>query len=272
MIHDFVTRTGEFLKRDGLQLQFPEIVPVKREENGRHTTTIFVHSVAVTEQSIARDNLIFSILVFFGYIDAIIDMSHPSLEGKNFSSRYGGLPSEKDKEIIFREIYRIIRIIRNAIVHKKSGVVFSNGCVKFNDRDALKITIKGLDILYSAILFYAKKMVSDEYHVGILRTYYYDIQNEIASIKDVNGNRLDDITGSLRLQRTRRYRVANQEYERDANHLKIKKYEISPGESFASAEYSLSVNNLNYIVPDEALSVDGEISVDELEKWEIASE
>jgi len=105
---------------------------------------------------------------------------------------------------------------------------------------------------------------------AILRKYYDDIVQGIASFSDDIGSSLLPIGRGLRLKRGRRYRVKNPHYEirGNGNTLTISRYEVHVQEErWAGSEYHVSIDDISYLIPDEALNDSGEISMTEIEPW-----
>lgn len=164
-------------------------------------------------------------MIFFSIIDTFIDINYPNLEGQSFAKKYHDLQTTNDIDIMFKEVYRILKILRNASIHSKNSVSVRNDnsiLVDYNFKGTnfkLEMSKHCLELIYSLIFFVIKDMKYPlDYKEGLMRTYYEDIKRNIVIISDDFGvNNLASISSRLRLKRTVRYNVINGTFSIDSN-------------------------------------------------------
>ena len=68
----------------------------------------------------------------FMIMDSFIDSIFPEMEGKTFKYKYENLPKNNNIEIMFSQIYRILKLYRNATVHHINGISITEKYLKIN--------------------------------------------------------------------------------------------------------------------------------------------
>lgn len=278
MIDQFIKQTISFLKRTDTRLHFPEVRKVTFEDDSptHHlsiTDTVYMNSASIS------NNILLESMIFFSLLDAKIDELHPELESQSFRSRCMSLPRNDDDEIITRELFRILKVLRNATVHSKSSIELINGGIKCSylnrgTQFELEITRLGLELIYSLIFeILSSKYKKDAYHMGIRRSYYDAIQNELKKFQDdIDDNMaLNNLSNGLRLKRIVRYRITDSKYCISNSHLTITRPYVI--EEFVrlhyGCDYDLSFDGKNYLVPEECLNTEHSIEISQLSEWEV---
>jgi hypothetical protein len=271
MFDDFVQQTVELLKYSDIGIESPCIESIECYPNGTSMFTSSSYSFSAPAQM--RDNVVLNVIILFSLLDALVDRRLPHLEGISLIKRYQGLPSDNDHQTIFKELYRIMRVFRNAIVHSKSGLSKTNDDFIIDyyykgSHFTLTIKVRSLQLVFSMIIHYVHRGDSP-YITGILRNYYDEMnRGVIAFSDDVNAPRAN-IREGLRLKNLR-YRIKDRPYQIDesANIFSVSRYELRHTEKrWASLDYYLSVDGQTYLIPDEALNSSSAITVTDMEEW-----
>lgn len=235
--------------------------------------TVYMNSVSIS------NNILLESMIFFSLLDAKIDALYPELEGKSFRKRCIALPKNNDDEIIVRELFRVLKVLRNATIHSRNSIELIDGeikCSYTNQRThfELRVTRLGLELIYSLILkMLSSQYKKDAYQMGIRRTYYDAIQNEIKKFQDdIDDNTtLSSLSNGLRLKRIVRYRVTDSKYCISNAFLTITKPYVV--EEFVKnhygCDYEFSFNGKGYLVPEECLNDEYSIEITQLSEWEV---
>ncbi|UHD15179.1 hypothetical protein [Thiocapsa bogorovii] len=204
MNNEYVKQTLAFIKKSDLPLLFPEFREVKLLPDGKWEQKIF--SIArVRLNEIARNRLLVQMLIFT-LVDSFIDLKYPTLDGLSFKKRYDGLSSGNDSEVIFRETYRLLKLMRNAAIHSRSGISTLNNelSIIYNFRSTqyeLRCTSDAVMWLYSFVFLYIS-VGGDRstYRDAIWRSYYDNISAGIRIISDEVQSPLGSVAAGLRLK------------------------------------------------------------------------
>lgn len=271
MLNDFIRQTVEFLKHSDIHIDSPSIESIEFNVDGTCGRTCSCWTC--TGAAEIKENVILNVTILFSLLDVLVDRRFPHLEGKSLRKKYLSLPSYNDHQIMFKEIYRIMKVFRNAIVHSKTSVSKnSNGFsidYEYNSSH-YKLTIerRALGLIFSMIIHYTR-LVDSPYITGILRTYYDQVLSGIAVLLDDINSPLAPISDALRLK-VRRYRTKDRAYRFDerANALLISRYEFDgPEQGTAHLDYYVTVDGQLYLIPDEALDSSGAIARADMEEW-----
>ncbi len=270
MLNEFIEKTILILNRSDLHIHRPNHAKMEIGEKPGSKILYMELSDHLSTLKL-EDNIIFQIVVFFGLVDAIVDVQHPELEGEKFVVKYVSLPSTNDCEIIFKEVYRILRVIRNASVHSRNAISINNDEIIISyDYNNLHFSKYCLELLFTFVLLVVEDVYPNEYKMGIFRSLYDDIINQITAFndkKDLTG-RLLTIQNGLRLKRTTRYKVLNPVWSIKSEKIYIERCILSPVEmQHASCDYHINFNNKFYMVPDEILSTTNEVNIIDIDNW-----
>ena len=175
------------------------------------------HSRAkLSEAWVASNLLIFT--VFDGYLEVKYGLQ----EGGSFRNHYQHLPMNDDIELIQKDCYRIMKLIRNAAQHNLSSIAYNNGSYSiryvFNGTEyILRINKNGMDCLYTLLINIIRESIIGLYgkfhtkghFVGILRRLYEEMCSEVDIMTDEEGVRTNMTLSCIKLQYSVRYPVAN---------------------------------------------------------------
>lgn len=161
-------------------------------------------------------------LLLFTIFDGYLENRYGLTEGDRFKNHYDNLPSSDDIELIQRDCYRIMRLLRNAMQHNLSGVTYDDGgyIVDYSFRETdrkLKISGDGVACLYTMIINLIRgniiglyKDYSTRGHFeGIQRTLYDRMCRGIDHLEDEDGTRTAAPISGQRLEAYVRYPVNN---------------------------------------------------------------
>lgn len=274
MINDFLKKTIDMLHTSDIKIHIPNFNKVELSGDKK---TVFLELTDYIGQTRLEDNLIFSSMIFFTLVDTYVDIQYPYLEGYSFKQKYLKLPKTNDKEIIIKETYRILKIIRNATIHSRNSIILNNENILIvdyiNERSQratnfkLSISKYGLELIYTLIFLCLNQDKYCDFHqLGILRTLYDDILYSISKISDdINRPSLISISNEIRLERNVRYVIMNPDYTVDTTKglLIINKPQFQEG----AIDYIIDNESDNYIIPDEALNEEGVVVISEMGKW-----
>lgn len=273
MIPNIIEATQIFLNVQGLNQRVIKQRPVTLGDGNESTVQIAISDHVGFSSREKEIPITIQIMTIFSMLDTHIDLVYPQLQGMNFFRRYKSLPVNSDKEIIFKEIYRIFRKLRNTVIHNSSTIsIIGNEKVDF---DGLSIDVDTMYWLYSVAceLFSRdnKKYYSPIYHECVLRAYYRKIFEKlrVLNYRDDIENGLLDISANVSVLVTVRYPVVNPKYVIDEMKIKIVKYDC--GDEHGRADYYITHEGDKYCVPDEAIDVNGELSLNELTCWRLES-
>lgn len=65
-------------------------------------------------------------LIIFSLSDGYLDIENDALVGLSFKGKYDKSNHFSDIEIIIKETYRILRLIRNEVVHNVTGIIIKS--------------------------------------------------------------------------------------------------------------------------------------------------
>ncbi|GAA0486928.1 hypothetical protein GCM10008986_10430 [Salinibacillus aidingensis] len=277
MIDDFIKQTVSFLERTNTRIHTPETRTVTYEGN---TTSLLMSDSEVVYVNTANisDNVHLGIMLFFSILDAKVDLLYPELDGKSFRQRHKRLPKTNDDELILSQLFRILKLLRNASVHSKNSIIIKNNeitCSYINKKTKFQLIITklGLELIYSLILEFVKPSMSTSlYWESIRRTYYDDIKANITLfVDDLGDNNLLDISNEIRLKRSVRYRITNSTFKIEKGYLLIERpYGLNENEKEClSCDYEVTYGEKAYLIPSEALDINNKIDVAHLYLWQV---
>lgn len=283
MINNFLTETIRFLKQSDLRLYPTECrnVVLKRVEDKVIKNVKLSMTDSFYSKPRISTNFILQVIVIFSTLDAKIDLEFPELHGQSFKYKYEHLPSELDDEIIFKECFRIFKLLRNAATHSMNSISVSdeNIFARYNFRETdfkLQITQKGISLLFTYILelFSSDTLYTNNHYKAFNRELFDLIKQEIFVITDEFGNELKSISNNIKLKRWVRYYIENPsfELENERKNLKIKTpYELSNDyEKEYGVDYLIKISEDDtYLVPGEVLNEQYEIELSYILEWKI---
>lgn len=249
------------------------------EDGSEHTViTIFAsarcsHGRPTELMDITTANMIFSMF------DLLLEATG-KLQGDTFRQRCISLnvsATSTDNEKIQEFVYRILKQIRNAVVHNIASIVlvgdminscYSHKSTTFNIQISKSNLEKVLQLAY-LLSFGATgelQKLPDKYLSGVLASIYDKLVSEIVLIDDI-GHSAFPLSITERISTLQREQHIETEYEVfDSDFIKIKKINHTYVERYP-IDYILTYDGKEYIVPFEILDQDNKILISELCNW-----
>ena len=252
-----------------LNLHFLQLRPItlEKDEQGKE---IQEGSICVSDSFAARKSMLSSAwvaanLLLFTVFDGYLENKYSLAEGASFRVHYDNLPYVDDMELVQKNCYRILKLIRNAIQHNLSNVNYDNGNYDINytyrgTDFKLNISKNGMTYLYSIVVYLMKDSVLGIYKgfrtkghfKGVIQTLYHMMEKEISVLEDdINGGLLS-VADGLKLRALVRYPVRNPHIIDDSEDKVVFKY-IDVTFDTTSAQYRYSTDYVynGYLLPQE---------------------
>jgi len=199
----------------------------------------------------------------------------PELAELGSWQRYLALPKRSASEKLIAEIFRILRILRLAAIHRTGSLeVREDGLIRaYCDYNRCALTLlttqTGLELLVSAVSYYLESLsqpYSDAYVERLLGQYFSDIVDEIRSFGDE-----DRVLFQFRqkgwFNRQQRLDCDNPRVQLDDEHYRIDMGKYAADPARYPLDFYISLDDRLYILPVEVLK-EGCISRSELPKWQ----
>ncbi len=240
----------------------------------RQTSMTFFTSFANSKAALSDAWIAGNILLFTAY-DGYLEQKYGLLEGDSFHNHYEGLPESTTTQIIEKNCYRLMKIIRNAIQHNLSSVMYSGAYdISYNFRGTdfkLQISSSGMDHLYSALICImdgriygsTNKLNTEGHFEGLLLYHYREVDKWLNLINDEMGSDLIPLPELLPpvLKLARRYYVDKPVIVNESDKcVTFKKWDAG------SDEYSSDYRYGDYVLPEEIGSVGMTKELDEADK------
>ncbi|MBQ7576792.1 MAG: hypothetical protein IJT21_00840 [Synergistaceae bacterium] len=206
-------------------------------------------------------------LLLFTVFDGVLENKYNLTEGESFSKHYKAIPENDDFDIMTKNCYRILKIIRNGIQHSLSSINHSNSKdyiinYSFNGTNfTLNITEEGTRSLYTYVTnFITGKIkglaqyITDGHYKGIMRTIYETINAEISNLSDEFGTSLLNIGQGLSLRASVRYPLINPRIiNQDDKSITFYHLENNGTDDETSAQYQYSTDYVynGHLLPQE---------------------
>ena len=230
-------------------------------------------------------------LVMFALFDSYVEEKFNLTGGGNFKSRYENIPADSRTplNVITKECYRLIRLIRNCFVHNMSGINHENDMLHFRNRNNnLDINQDTLALFYYLIILIVNKKyeVKTRGHFESAVIRYY---GQLRAFITEHGNFRDDlgsapfpaVNAPVALKTGVRYCVENATWlirfagvNSSFDKLQItEKYRAVSGivgkidYSEYGTDYLIVCEGNSYIIPLEALDEEDSILLTDLEIW-----
>lgn len=271
MIPNIIESLRIFLQSHGLNKHVITHRLVTIDENRGSNVAFTVTDYMSFSQQNLQVPLTVQIVTIFSFLDSWIDINYTNVQpGGNFKARYRQLPESTDKDIIFKETYRIFRKLRNTVIHSNININIdiTNNKVDF---DGLILSIDTIYWLYSLsceLLSSNKEVyISEAYHIGVLRYYYNRIVTDLQNCGYTDDVPISFLTISSEIQIivTLRYLVKNAKYLVLEDYLCFDMYNC--GYDYYKADYEIIYDNNIYRVPEEALSENNMINLSYIGLW-----
>jgi hypothetical protein len=215
--------------------------------------------------------------IYFMVLDSYIESMNPSLEGLSFRKKYESLPQANNEEVIISQVYRILKIFRNVMVHSMHSITrtqsgFHISYVNNNTNFKLEVSFKGIKYIKGFILSYLLQQnlaYSQKYNEYYYNAFYQDILHEIIDFSDEDGQ-LKKVNPSLTIYRFMRCDCNSIPFSISDDNIV---FDI-PDEYTDSTKYPIDINieyqNTKYIIPAEILN-NKSLNINELDEWKIKS-
>ena len=199
--------------------------------------------------------------MLFTLLDFHVDASYPELEGKGYREKYESLPAQGDYNLILRQLFRVAKVIRNALVHNQSSFVISEGKVSVDysrgkHHFCLNMSWEEFQDFQTAIVMYVKgDMGKGSYFMGIMRSMYASILAGITQFNDEFGSTLEQPAAGIKMKRHVRQIVMHPPYEICGNALRFPSAARETPE-WEGLDLYIVRNDEEFLVPREALDED----------------
>jgi|GEM_PF-3320432 len=272
MSNDILSSVLTFIKESNLPLRYPNVIRYSKAYDGKFNTQWSSH-VRVIENQLA-DQTVLSTLILFTAMDVFIDCLQPNIEGENFDKRYKSFQTNSDDfRVIVKEVFRILTLMRNTIVHRRSQTKIRGNVYSWGDKSKpkyMECTYDGILYLNTLTVFLIEYWTNENrYSLSMIGTYYEKLRSEIIFYVDKFGSTLDSISPPVKLNLLRRYRndVALTDADNSSGSFKVDRMVIHPEEN-AIDEFYVTWNGMHYLVPGEILGSESSIKFSTLPEWE----
>lgn len=207
----------------------------------------------------------------FMLLDAYVDSLHPNLMNEGFKYKYKKLPESNNCEKIIKGIFRILRIVRNALIHEVDALNAKIDTVnitrKKGSKESLRIRRKAINTLNFIVWYCVKNDLSVYYNELVLVTAYNRLVNGIIQIEDESGSDVLPVQSDITLKSFRRYKVTGMKVEELNGKLILQRKEFlidftdditgieHKDVTYACSDYLFDIGEKTYFVPDECLTV-----------------
>lgn len=201
----FIHHTLMMLEDAGMSIRYPEIRRVTLDEQGKSTMHRHVSLMHGKRVSIEQ-NPQMKFMMLFALLDFYVDATYPDMEGKGYREKYKNLPAQGDFNLILRQLFRVAKVIRNALVHNLSSFAIADGHVNVDykrgkEHFSLKMSMEAFTDFHTAIVMYIKgDMGKGNYFLGIMRSIYAKIQAGITHFNDEFGSTLEQLSAGIRMK------------------------------------------------------------------------
>lgn len=274
MNNQFLNQTIKFIEESDLALVAPSIRPITFNEDGTHELH-FSFSCREARNKL-KENALLSQMIMFTLFDALLDSRYPENEGCSFKKRYLSLPENTAIEVVTKEIYRIFKLVRNAMVHNRDSFNMNDSKIniKYSHRGTeFELICKPSVIQYmNSIIFALSKNieVNDKYFELYILSYYNALISNIDSFLDDIPTSLKKVVPDFNFKYNLRYRVPVEEsYNECRSELKVPDFSLDENEHWAGIDYVVKSNNSLYIIPSERLVGFEIINKKLLSEWRI---
>lgn len=214
----FIHHTLMMLEDAGMSIKYPEVRHVTLDEDGNGKMHAY-HSLIQGRRVSVEQNQQMKFLMLFTLLDFHVDASYPELEGKGYREKYESLPVQGDYNLILRQLFRVAKVIRNALVHNHSSFVISDGQISVDYKRGkhhfcLNMSWDAFKDFHSAIVMYVRgDMGKGSYFLGIMRSMYASVLAGITQFNDEFGSAFDQPTAGIKMKRHVRQIVLHPPYE-----------------------------------------------------------
>ncbi|MDT2391726.1 hypothetical protein ABQD97_20345 [Enterococcus avium] len=234
-------------------------------------------------------NLAYAVIgPLFTIVDALANEVIPDKSDSDFKIKQNCLPDSSIDQKIFKECYRILRIMRNFSVHAISSIsvtdedsiLFENSSDDFTKDSRILVSKEGLNYLATYVVEYISdyKEYSIKHKREILKSYYTEFRKRLIVFEDGEVSKkpllsIKKINAYFKIGT--RFYVENPNYELVNLSKKLKITSGLPSEDdpeWQSRDYLIEEINFEdkrYLVPHEALDDNSEISITEMKEYSL---
>lgn len=259
--------------------QRPIVCEISKTGDMTHTVNLSFGVTMCREKAALSEAWVAGNILLFTIFDGYLENKYNLIEGESFRNHYNNLPENTLLEKISKNCYRILKLIRNAIQHNLSNVVYSDGNYDINYHYGntlfkLQISSNGVRNLYTLILNIVQgkimgsyeKYTTNGHYEGIMYTLYAEMIKCITNLSDDFGSNLLDVSGGIKLRAIVRYPVENPIIiSEDENAIIFVHIETNGTDDESSNQYRYSTDYVykDFILPQEI----GVITVDKRENY-----
>lgn len=253
----FIQHTLMMLEDAGMSIRYPEIRKVTLNEQGM-STIYSRHCLMQGKRVSIEENPQMKFMMLFALLDFYVDATYPEMEGKGYREQYENLPTQGDFNLILSQLFRVAKVIRNALVHNLSSFAIDGAHVRVDykrgkNHFSLKMSMKAFRDFHTAIIMYIKgDMGKGNYFLGIMRSIYAQILAGITHFNDEFGSSVEQPSGGIRMKPRVRQVVLHPPYETSSKAFRfaIAELQISAWEGM---DLYIVHNGDEFLIPREAL-------------------
>jgi hypothetical protein len=264
----FIHHTLMMLEDAGMRIKYPKIRHILLDKDGNGKLHEY-HSLVQGRQVSVEQNPQMKFLMLFALLDLHVDASYPELEGKGYREKYDSLPAQGDYNLILRQLFRVAKVIRNALVHNQSSFVISDGQVSVDythgkHHFCLNISWEEFQDFQTAVVMYVRcDMGKGSYFMGIMRSVYASVLAGITKFNDEFGSALEQPTTGIKMIRHMRQIVMHPPYETCGDALRFPSAARKTPE-WEGLDIYIVQSGEEFLVPREALDEDLSITKHDL--------
>lgn len=261
-MNPIIAHTLSLLEDAGLAVRYPEFRHLTQEPDEKYTLHFSFTATVRPHSARIEENVPLKLMLVFTVMDFYVDTIYPHLEGLSYKQKYEHLPANDDYQLIFKQLFRLAKLIRNAMIHNPAAVTSEGGGLeirysrpRYNTRFALKMSDEALIHLQTAIFMYVKgDLGRGGYFVGIMRSIYRDMLAGVdrAGFADDIQQPIAEPSGCLQLRTRVREIHLNPRYEVENGIVKVlmPKREQQEWEGW---DFYIEHQGAEYLIPMEAL-------------------
>lgn len=261
MDQKYIDEIVGFLNQTEIRTMEPELRNAEYKADGTKQVGICLSEVFFGRTVQVSDNWIIENMLVFSLYDGYLEEKYGLPEGQSFRQRYLALPERTDEERLEKNCYRLVKLLRNAILHNLSKIGISDKAYKINYSNQknqtiqLEISKKSVRLLYTILLTLVQntELIKTKGHrENLLYSYYLEMEAGIACLQDdvMSAGLLSFQDQHTYLNFAVRYQVKNPvTVEKTPEGLVMKRFGKHPDEI---SDYYLVWNGETYIIPEEA--------------------
>lgn len=173
----------------GAHFSYPEFRFSKLTEEGLLDPDPICFNAASNRKISIENNQFLKFSMMFTIFDIYVDSSFSNMSGCSFHKKYKKIPRDNDRDIIISQLFRVSKVIRNAIVHDSLSVKNNIADISYSfngTKYVFKSSISGLNDLYSAIILCVDYNIihgSEEYFYSMLRCIYDFFKSKVVEFQ-----------------------------------------------------------------------------------------